>query len=139
MIADTLLARLDRVKQTGPDRWIARCPAHDDRTPSLSIGVRDSNSVLIHCFAGCPVGDVLAAAGLTFEDFYPPRPTHRRKSERRPFPAADVLRAVEREALIVAVGASYLGNGGTLTDEDRKRLLVAASRISAAVRESRHG
>jgi len=34
--ADILLARLDGVKRTGPDRWIARCPAHDDKRPSLA-------------------------------------------------------------------------------------------------------
>ena len=35
MNADTLLSRLDKVKLTGPDKWVARCPAHDDRGPSL--------------------------------------------------------------------------------------------------------
>lgn len=29
-----LLPRLERVRELGPDRWLARCPAHDDRTPS---------------------------------------------------------------------------------------------------------
>jgi putative DNA primase/helicase len=34
-------------------QWIARCPAHDDHTPSLSIGEGDGGKVLVHCFAGC--------------------------------------------------------------------------------------
>ena len=137
MIASVLLERLEAVKATGHGRWMARCPAHDDRHPSLSIG--DGDRILVHCFAGCAVEDVLTAVGLELSDLFPERLSHRAKPERRPFPAADVLRAVEWEALIVAVAASYLGNGGTLTEEDRKRLLLAASRISAAVRESRHG
>jgi hypothetical protein len=33
--------------------WTARCPAHDDRTPSLSIRDTDDNKVLVHCHAGC--------------------------------------------------------------------------------------
>ncbi len=35
------------------------CPAHDDRTPSLSIGVAES-AILFHCFAGCTSEEVLA-------------------------------------------------------------------------------
>jgi hypothetical protein len=33
--------------------WMAPCPAHDDRTPSLSIGDAGSNKVLVRCHAGC--------------------------------------------------------------------------------------
>jgi DNA primase len=31
----------------------ARCPAHDDRTPSLSIRDADDGKVLVRCHAGC--------------------------------------------------------------------------------------
>jgi hypothetical protein len=80
----------------------------------------------------------LGAVGLTFESLFPAKPTHHARPERRPFPAADVLRSVEREALIAAVAASNMAGGIPLTDEDRTRLLLASSRLTAAVRESRH-
>ena len=38
--AARLLDRLTGVKQTAPGRWIAKCPAHEDRSPSLSIRVK---------------------------------------------------------------------------------------------------
>ncbi len=38
---------------------MCRCPAHDDRTPSLSVGVTGS-AILFHCFAGCTSEEVLA-------------------------------------------------------------------------------
>ena len=41
--------------------WMARCPAHDDRRPSLSVRDADSGKVLVHCFAGCPQRDVVDA------------------------------------------------------------------------------
>lgn len=41
--------------------WTARCPAHDDRTPSLSIREADDNKVLVHCHAGCDQERVIAA------------------------------------------------------------------------------
>jgi hypothetical protein len=40
--------------------WLARCPAHDDRTPSLSIVDGDCGRPIVHCFAGCEWRDVLA-------------------------------------------------------------------------------
>ena len=40
--------------------WMARCPAHDDREPSLSIREADGK-VLVRCHAGCEQRDVIAA------------------------------------------------------------------------------
>jgi len=139
MTADALLDRLDGVKRTGPHRWIARCPAHEDRTASLSIREADDDKTLVHCFAGCSVYDVVSAVGLDLTDLFPPRSeAHSVKGERRPFPAADVLKCVAFEALLVASAASAEANGYPLSDADRARLLLAASRVQAAVRESGH-
>jgi putative DNA primase/helicase len=33
--------------------WMARCPVHDDREPSLSVGVGKDGKALVHCHAGC--------------------------------------------------------------------------------------
>jgi len=41
--------------------WMARCPVHDDRTPSLAISEADDGRVLVHCHAGCSQQDVIAA------------------------------------------------------------------------------
>ncbi len=139
---DTLLSRLDKPRQPSPGRWIARCPAHADKAPSLSIRELDDGRILVHCFAGCPVSDVLAAVGLEFADLYPERPTDRANPERRPFPAEDVLRAIYRETLIVAAAAGFLLEGRALSEADRNRLGMALERIQAAVAYSgvdRHG
>jgi putative DNA primase/helicase len=44
--------------------WIARCPAHDDRTASLSINAGEGGRLLLHCHAGCDFRDILKAAGV---------------------------------------------------------------------------
>lgn len=137
MSADILLARLDAVRRTGPDRWLAKCPAHDDKKPSLAIRELDDGRILVHDFAGCAVQDVLAAVGLTFDALFP-EPLGEFKPERRPFPAADVLRAIGFEALLVTTAASNIANGVTLSETDRQRLSLAAGRIAAAVEESGH-
>lgn len=41
--------------------WMARCPAHDDRNPSLSISEGLDHMVLLYCHAGCDQRDVIAA------------------------------------------------------------------------------
>ena len=41
--------------------WIAKCPAHQDQTPSLSIAECDDGKPLVHCHAGCAQAQVIAA------------------------------------------------------------------------------
>jgi len=53
--------------------WTARCPAHDDRTPSLSIRDAEDGRILVHCHAGCDQEQVIAALrklGLWNENDY---------------------------------------------------------------------
>jgi len=51
--------------------WMASCPAHKDRSPSLRICEKDGK-VLVHCFAGCSQGEVIAA--LRALGLWPERP-----------------------------------------------------------------
>ena len=55
------------VRGSGP--WTAECPAHEDRSPSLSVTQADGR-VLIHCHAGCTASDVLAALHLRWPDLF---------------------------------------------------------------------
>jgi hypothetical protein len=132
MSAENLLSRLDRVKRTGPGRYQARCPAHADKGPSLAVRELDDGRVLIHCFAGCDVHEVVQAVGMTLSDLFPERQV-RGKPERRPFPAADVLRAIGFEAIVVMVSASALLSGNPFSEIDRARLILAVGRIQAAL------
>ena len=51
-------------RPNGRLRAMMRCPAHDDRRPSLSVE-QAGDKVLLNCFAGCETADVLEAVGLT--------------------------------------------------------------------------
>lgn len=133
MSVDKLLSCLDKVKRTGSGRYQARCPAHDDKGPSLSVRELDDGRVLVHCFAGCDVHSVLSVVGLTFDDLFPPREIEHGKPERRPFNAADILRAIAHETMIVYLSAQAVAKGQKLPESDIQRLLVAASRIQAAL------
>lgn len=82
---ERILDKLEGVKRTG-DRWVARCPAHEDLNPSLSIKEGDDGRVLVHCHADCETADVLARISLTERDLFnspppqrPPNATGRRE------------------------------------------------------------
>ena len=112
MDAENLIARLDAVRTTGPGRWIARCPAHEDRRPSLAIRALEDGRTLLHCFAGCPINSVVSALGLRLSDLFPFRSSYHPPA-RRPWPAEDVLRAVAHEALITAIAIENVARGET--------------------------
>src|SRR5680860_1196112 len=70
----SILGKLNKVRRSG-DGWMARCPAHEDRDPSLSISEGTDGAVLLHCHAGCTTEAVVAELGVTLEDLFPPRET----------------------------------------------------------------
>lgn len=128
-----LLSKLEKVRQTGPGRWIACCPAHDDKHPSLNIRELEDGTVLIKCWAGCGATDVISSLGLEFSDLFPINVrSENGKRERLPFNPKDVLLLLSREALIVALSASDLIEGNKLSIEDFQRLQLASKRLSEA-------
>lgn len=66
-----ILNRLDKVKPTAGG-WIARCPAHDDREPSLSISEGNDGRVLLHCHAGCNIDSITSAIRVEPTALFPP-------------------------------------------------------------------
>lgn len=126
--AETLLGRLEGVRQTAPDRWLARCPAHADRHPSLSIRAADDR-VLVNCKAGCQTYDVCAAVGLALADLFDERRGSPRPKRADHIPAVDVLRLVGQEILIVGIVATDFLEERTLSEDDWARLSTAISRI----------
>lgn len=69
------LSRLDGVKRCSPpegmiSQYMAKCPAHDDKKASLSVGESREGKTVIYCQAGCDTVDVLNAMGLTKADLF---------------------------------------------------------------------
>jgi len=132
MGADKLLSRLQRVKRTGPGKWIASCPTREDKSPSLAIREMDDGTVLLHDFGGDSVEAILGAVGLSFSDLYPDKPGAIGKPVKRPFNASDVLALVAFESAVAVVVISDVVNNDGATEEDLERLLVAAQRLGNA-------
>jgi hypothetical protein len=97
------LAEFANARCIAKGRWLTRCPAHDDRSPSLAISVGRDGRVLLRCWAGCRTSDILAALGLSWNALFPngppPSPAEMSKAAREREAEANQqrqLRAVER-------------------------------------------
>ena len=120
-----VLSRLEDVRQSG-DKAMAKCPAHDDGSNSLSIKRLDNGKILIHCFAGCTAEAILSGASLSWSDIYPEdgyKPEFN-KATREEIDSAKCLME------LVQVWASE-GNLNP-TPEDRKAIYKAQAVLDAA-------
>ena len=136
MSIDTLISRLDGVKETGHGKYVARCPAHEDRSPSLAIKDCGDGRILLHDFAGCETEDVLSALGLTFADVMPERigTEYSHKPERQRFDARQVLAGISHEVMVVILITKGLASQAN--EQDQARLILAAARLNNAVEMS---
>ncbi|MCR2831192.1 hypothetical protein NR402_12995 [Acidithiobacillus ferrooxidans] len=134
---DRVLHRLDRVKRTAPDKWIARCPAHDDKRPSLSIREAEDHKVLLKCWAGCGAFEIVAALGLNLGDLFPGdcRSLHQHGTGpmRRPFDYRDALQGIAHETLVARLIIETVNSGQEMDVESLDRLALAEQRISDAL------
>ena len=64
------LSRFEGVQQLGGG-WVAKCPAHGDDNPSLSIARGEDGRWLVYCHAGCSAEAVVESIGLKMCDLMP--------------------------------------------------------------------
>jgi hypothetical protein len=127
-----LLSRLTHVRKRSASQWSSRCPAHDDKGPSLSIKELPDGRVLIHCFAGCATEEVLRAIDLDFGCLFPEK-TEFQSAQRKPklLTAAQALELLSHESLIVSIVAHDIGVRKKFKPEDLERVAKAYGRIAA--------
>lgn len=117
---DVVLQRLDGVKANGSNKWVAICPAHNDKSPSLSIRNTEDGKVLMHCFAGCPTTDITMAIGLDLQDLFP--------GDKRP-QSGPSKSAIRHEQAVYQIGINLQMQGLVLSAEDQARLEIAKQRL----------
>jgi hypothetical protein len=120
---DLLLNRLTNVKSKGKNTWIACCPAHDDKTPSLAIKELPDGRILMKCFAECDIESILSSLSLSLSDLFPKGML----GEYRSFVRLESdLRASQqdkyfREKTILAIADADRAAGKRLSPEDMQR------------------
>lgn len=127
----TLMQRLEGVREHGNGQFSAKCPAHSDKSPSLSIKVEPDGTVLLHCFAGCTPLEVVNSVGMTLAELFP-----------EPFEAASrkplwnyraLLETLGHEALVVIGAATQILNGYTISPEELEELKQARLKVAGVL------
>lgn len=127
-----LPAFLNGIRSVGTDRWVALCPAHDDRRPSLSLRLKGDRWLVI-CFAGCELIDIVNSIGLEIADLFHHRQTRRScAGERLRLSAAEQLELLEHEVSVVAILAADFLERRAITESHWQRLAQAVARIGRA-------
>lgn len=132
MSLELILEKLDGVHKKGSGQYVALCPAHNDKHPSLAIAEKENGVVLIHCFAGCSAYDILQQLGLNPADLYPQNAhaeAHGHGPVKRTFNARTVLTALAGEALTICQFSQLMASGTPLSDEQHARLVLASQRF----------
>jgi CheY-like chemotaxis protein len=120
-VLEDILNHLDKVKKT-PSGYIACCPVHDDRNPSMSVTEKDG-VVLMHCFScganGLDVANSLqiSPSALFTDVMMPVTMTRRLKSD------------LQTDAYVISIYESTKQSNGRLTYNDFKRYKLARERI----------
>ena len=128
---EPILSRLDKVRKTGKG-YSARCPAHEDKTASLSLTEKDGK-VLMYCFAGCPTASVLGAIGLELADLFDRSEAKPMRSYDRDIAMFSMLRrnpGFLRDLQVMKAGLGMIKNNKKLTDEDYKHLQACIDRLT---------
>ena len=126
-IIEIFLSRLNGVKARGNGKWIAKCPAHADKSPSFAVSQANDGKILIKCWAGCEASEILAAMGLKWSDLSPTK--YDKKSDFPSFNTYEMFPLLVQEALILFQANKELINGNLLSEADFKRTQQAAKTV----------
>lgn len=115
-----ILSHLTKVKRLSEGRYIACCPVHNDRRPSLNVTIKPDGVILIKCFScGANGLDVCQALDVEPSALFPN--SNNPKYEKQPrlgFSAWQLLHALEKDLLTVLIAARMLVNGEILPQSD---------------------
>jgi len=124
MSLEAFIERLEIIgmdyRQTGPDSYMSCCPAHKDRSPSLSIKGLPDGRVLLHCFAGCSWDEILMVCNLEPKDIMPANDNYQ--------PLRSAVKAGERRFIndmTLLIAQSALDRGERLSESDKEAVLKA--------------
>lgn len=127
MDIENILSRLDGIRNTKDNQWQARCPAHEDSSPSLGISVK-GNKIVMNCFAGCFKEDIVAAIGLEMHNLFIDEGYGMAASRKLPKPASQIDRD-ELDRTVLMIASSDIRSGKSLSIADRARVKIAKERL----------
>lgn len=132
MQIEKLITRFSKARPTALNNWIACCPAHDDKQPSLAIKDAGNGMILLHCFAGCSLSDICSALNIEISDLMPDQVVGHH-FRRQLFDPVTVLESLSEKATIFAIYASDVASGKQLTPEEKQKIFDISVLFNQAV------
>ena len=135
MNTDTLLNRLDKVRETGIGRWRAICPAHESKHGTQSLSIQEvGDRMLIKCFAGCGAAEVMEAVGLGLEDLFESTPDGPKR--RSSVDWKMLCMNLREESYVLSIWANGLREGRKFTQNDLDRLEETAEKLREVLKHA---
>lgn len=139
-----LLDKLVGTRRIGVNRWVTKCPAHEDRSPSLSVKELNDGRILLHCFAGCDIHSIVSSIGFELSDLYPDshKIGHVNPQEPTLVPLHKIINVLSAKLTVILCAAQTLTLGNPLSNEDGQTLAKAVEHFDIAARyieEHYHG
>lgn len=137
MSVDNILPLLSKLKKKGAGKWLACCPCHNDKSPSLAI-TDLSGVILIHCF-GCGASgvDVCEALNVDISELFPAREKYNDENSesigRKYFDPNLILDAISRELMLALVVLNSMAKDDKIAAKVKERLCLSISRIESAI------
>ena len=126
MSAEAILMMLEGVKANGANKWVALCPVHGDRSPSMGIKECDNGTVLMNCFAcGANGMEIAEAAGVSVSELFPP------DSQRPTGPSREQRATIETDKVCMMIYEADKRGGRQQSLADYKRYKLARERHAA--------
>ena len=133
MSIENLLNNLQNVKRTGNNKWMCKCPSHNDRTASLVITDNGDGRILINCFAGCDTYSILRSVGFDWADVMPENAiSNNEKPIKQIIYATDALKIIRFETQVILAIAYDIKKKGIVDTEMINRLEKAMQIINKA-------
>ena len=108
-----------RAKSIGTaDSFSGLCPAHDDKSASLSITL-ENDKILLYCHAGCNIDDICLSLGIEKSDLF--APIDEKQINRVPVP-----QKVEREQIRMKANINFEGKVVFFSSKHQKKVTESA-------------
>jgi CHC2 zinc finger len=128
---ELILSRLEKVSgNEGGIRFKALCPAHPDRSPSLSVSEGDGGRALLHCFSGCSAEAIVSSIKLTMTDLFCVDNVTKRPPLVPGVSRRELRTAIEFEKTILYIAKADETKGRCISTNDSQRTQLALQRLA---------
>lgn len=117
VVENVILPQLNQARSTGSNKWMACCPAHEDKSPSFSLRLAEDGRILMHCFSGCSINEICDSLHVEPQWLFP--------IEGHFQPVRQPVNIPLEDKFFIECCKAAIRKGKTLTTQDKQRYMQA--------------